>query len=294
LSTVIAQATLGQLRPRHVERRPSRTDEAAGDDRPARGGQQGPPRDLLVELRRFGWSLSDNQYLKGCGRQIRRGDVGTAAEVLDLTVDCRRKWLCPTCGHRAAGSQSTKCRRALLDWRARGGSIAFMTLTQRHSIDDELTESWDRLQCGGDRLKQGAGWNRDREAYGLSGYTRVTEVVHHPASGWNVHLHVVLRLAHALTDGQQDDLKAGLFARFARGVRDRGGDANLAGQDLRPVRAGTEGRVASYCFKGTTQYQGPDGSRSPMAILSDLNSTGEGLPCGRSSPLQSVLHAGRK
>jgi hypothetical protein len=167
-------------------------------------------------------------------------------------------------------------RRELTDWRASGGSNAFMTLTQCHCIDDELTELWDRLERGWDRLKQGAGWDRDREAYGLSGYTRVVEVVHHPASGWNVHLHVVLHLAHALTDGQQDDLMAPLAARFIRGIQSCGGDANLASQDLRPVRAGTESPLASYCFKGTKLRRSPDGSRSPMAILADLDATGGG------------------
>jgi Replication protein len=234
------------------------------------------PRELL-ELRRFGWSLSDDRQLRGCGRRIPRGDVGTSDEVRDLTVQCRRKWLCPTCGDRAARSQSMKYRRELIDWRASGGSNAFMTLTQWHSIDDELTELWDRLECGWDRLKQGAGWDRNREAYGLRGYNRVVEVVHHPASGWNVHLHVVLHLAHALTDDQQDDLMAALAARFIRGIKRSGGDANLASQDLRPVSAGTEWPLARYCFKGTRPRRAPDGSRTPMSILADLRSTGEGF-----------------
>jgi hypothetical protein len=234
------------------------------------------PRELL-ELRRFGWSMSDDQKLRGCGRRIPKGDVGTADEVRDLTVQCRRKWLCPTCGDRAARSQSLTYRRELIDWRASGGSNAFMTLTQWHSIDDELTELWDRLERGWDSLKHGAGWDRDREAYGLSGYTRIVEVVHHPASGWNVHLHVVLHLAHALTDNRQDDLMAALAARFIRGIQRSGGDANLAGQDLRAVRAGTEWPLASYCFKGTKLRRTPDGSRTPMSILGDLHSTGEGF-----------------
>jgi hypothetical protein len=40
---------------------------------------------------------------------------------------------------------------------------------------------------------------------------------------------------------------------------------------------GTEGPLATYCFKGTTIYRSEHGSRMPMAILDDLESTGEGL-----------------
>jgi hypothetical protein len=46
---------------------------------------------------------------------------------------------------------------------------------------------------------------------------------------------------------------------------------------VRPVRPGTEGALASYCFKGTTMRWSTEGSRTPMAILSDLESTGEGF-----------------
>ena len=40
---------------------------------------------------------------------------------------------------------------------------------------------------------------------------------------------------------------------------------------------GTEGALANYFFNGTTMRPSDDGSRTPMAILSDLESTGEGF-----------------
>jgi hypothetical protein len=39
----------------------------------------------------------------------------------------------------------------------------------------------------------------------------------------------------------------------------------------------TEERLANYLFKGTRSHWSVDGSRTPMAILDDLESTGEGL-----------------
>ena len=65
--------------------------------------------------------------------------------------------------------------------------------------------------------------------------------------------------------------------KVSRGVADRGGHAAVDCQDVRPVRPGTEGALASYCFKGTTMRWSTEGSRTSMAILSDLESTGEAL-----------------
>jgi hypothetical protein len=46
----------------------------------------------------------------------------------------------------------------------------------------------------------------------------------------------------------------------------------LDAQDLCPMTPGTEGPLATYCFKGTTIYRDLHGSRTPMAILDDLGS----------------------
>jgi hypothetical protein len=40
---------------------------------------------------------------------------------------------------------------------------------------------------------------------------------------------------------------------------------------------GTEERLANYLFKGTGFYRSTDGTRAPMGILDELESTGEGL-----------------
>jgi len=73
------------------------------------------------------------------------------------------------------------------------------------------------------------------------------------------------------------ELKDSLSERFASGVGRSGGYAEAGRQDLRPMQPGTEGRLATYCFKGTKAKWSSDGSRSPMAILSDLESTGQGI-----------------
>jgi hypothetical protein len=235
-----------------------------------------------VELREFGSRLSDHGELRGCGRTIRKGRVGSATEILEVTTSCRRKWLCPTCGYTASWREAAKQGRRLFEWTARGGAVALLTLTQSHCPDDGLAMLWSRLEAGWAALVRGSGWTDDKQAYGVRAYVRITEVVHNAPAGWNVHFHVILLLDQELDQPRMHRLRASLAARFARGVERSGGHAAVDRQDLRPMTPGTEERLANYLFKGTRLLKGTrpwsmDGSRSPMDILDDLESTGEGL-----------------
>ena len=155
--------------------------------------------------------------------------------------------------------------------------MALLTLTQSHCLDDALAMLWSRLEAGWAALVRGSGWTADRRDYGVRGYVRITEIVHTAAAGWNVHFHVILLLDHELDTLHLHRLRASLAARFAHGVERSGGHAAVDRQDLRPMRPGTEERLANYLFKGTRSHWSIDGSRTPMDILDDLESTGEGL-----------------
>jgi hypothetical protein len=226
-------------------------------------------------LREFGSQLSDDQELRECGRTIRKGRVGSATEILKVTKSCRRKWLCPTCGYVAFRKQSAKLRSRLRGWTAQGHAVALLTLTHHHRADDRLAALWDRSEDGWAALVRGSGWTTDKQAHGIRGYIRITEVVH-SATGWNVHFHVILLLDRQLDQPRLNDLRASVTTRFARGVAGRGGRAMPRCQDLRPMKPGTEMSLATYLFKGTTIDRSKDGSRTPIAILDDLESTGEG------------------
>jgi Replication protein len=229
------------------------------------------------ELREFGGRLSDHQEQRGCGRKIRKGRVGSATEILEVTTSCRRKWLCPTCGYTARWRQAAQLERRLRGWTAQGGAVALLTLTQSHCLDDDLTVLWDRMEDGWAALVRGSGLTADKQAHGVRGYVRITEVVHSPATGWHVHFHVILLLDRELDQLAMDSLTASLATRFAGGVARRGGQATVGGQHLRPMTPGTEGALANYLCKGTTIDRSDDGSPTPIAILDHLESTGEGL-----------------
>ena len=155
--------------------------------------------------------------------------------------------------------------------------MGLLTLTQSHSLDDGLSVLWDRMEDGWDALKKGSGWTADKQTHGVRAYVRITEVVHSPATGWHVHFHVILLLDRELDQLAMDGLRASLAARFARGVALRGGGAAADRQHLCLMTPGTEEPLANYLSKGTMIDRSDDGSRTPIAILDDLESTGEGL-----------------
>jgi len=86
------------------------------------------------ELREFLSQLSDHREQKECGRKIRKGPVGSATEILEVTKSCRRKWLCPTCGYKASRKEAAQLKRRLLGWTAQVHAVAFLTLTQGHGL----------------------------------------------------------------------------------------------------------------------------------------------------------------
>jgi hypothetical protein len=224
-------------------------------------------------LRSFAASLGTHPALTWCGTRLPRGNRGSANEVRLLTAACKKRWLCATCGHWAAAHEYHRVRTIAERWTENGGCLAMLTLTQAHSKGDSLSELWSHLEAGWKSVSQGSGWQADRRVRGLRGYIRVTEVVHHRDTGWNVHFHVCL-----LMDGMshRTELADSITSRFARGVRVDGGRAHAHCQELTPFPPGGERALASYCCKGTTPRKSANGSRTPLAILGDLRSSGDG------------------
>ncbi len=238
------------------------------------GGRQtsSPNPGFLQRLRESGQALSDDQRLRNCGNKFPRGDVGDADEILQITKYCERTWLCPICGYHEARDRSRELTNTLTAWTSQGGSLAWLTLTQRHTRDDELPNLLHCLWHGWDTMVRTSCWQADRKSFGVRGYVRITEVVYRPENGWNPHIHVPL----LLYEGQPlDDLQDRVATRFCAGIRAAGGQASPDRQDLCPIPPGDERRIAKYCVKGTTVWRS-DGSRTPFAVLADLQETGEG------------------
>jgi hypothetical protein len=237
--------------------------------RSGRGGNT-----ALADLKRFNWSLTADKQVRECGHKFPAAKSGGARAVLDITIRCSRKWVCPTCGDFEADIRSRELGRRMVGWSrsGHGRAAVLLTLTQAHHYGDQLDCLWDRLNQGWNALTRGSGWRRDKNVYGIAGYVWVTEVVHHPHNGWNVHRHVVLLLTRRLDDNALLALRASLAARYIRGIAAKGGHALREQQDLVRVEVGSEIKLARYLFKGTQVRHFRNGSRTPMAILADLKS----------------------
>lgn len=229
-------------------------------------------------LRAFAANLGSHPALSSCGAVIPAGTRGSANEVRLRVVACRKWWLCATCGLQAAAREFHRMRAIAQRWTTAGGSLAMLTLTQRHSLQDALSDLWPYLEAGWRSVTRGSGWLADRRDRGLAGYIRVTEVVHNERTGWSPHFHVCLFIDDVT---HLADLADSIIARFVRGVTLHGGRAEAHCQQLALFPRGREEALASYCSKGTTMRRSDDGSRTPLAILDDLRVTGEGLDLWR-------------
>lgn len=233
-------------------------------------------RDERIALREFGKALSGDTYLKGCGDLRPCGGVGTAREILDHPWYCRRRWLCPFCAHNEGWKTSKRFAGHLTRWTANNGAVDLLTLTHRHRLDDALAPLRDQLASGLRAVLRGSAWKTDQPRFGIRGYARVTEVVHNSVSGWNVHAHMLLFLDRPLSESQLAELEDRIARRFTRGVAAAGGQALRSGQDLRAMTPGTDDQLARYLSKGTEAVWS-ERTRTPFAILADVQRTGEGL-----------------
>lgn len=106
-----------------------------------------------------------------------------------LTV-CGSIWTCPVCAAKISERRRAELVAGVDTWKDRGGHLAFLTLTVKHSVHSKPFELLEKLMKMVDRLKSG----RNRLAVvvpGLIGSIRALEVTH-GRFGWHPHLHILL------------------------------------------------------------------------------------------------------
>ncbi len=150
-----------------------------------------------------------------------------------------------------------------------------VTLTVSHSSDDELAVVLGHLDAGWAGSQRGSARGADRRRLGIRGHLRITEIVHQDASGWHPHFHVLLFRDPMLAGSDWGEVGDRLMTRFLSGVRAAGGTADLARQHL-AIGYGDGQGLVRYCLKGPTVSSSEHG-RSPLVLLADLETTGEGI-----------------
>ncbi len=108
-------------------------------------------------------------------------------------ASCGSVWACPRCSAIINQHRATELRGALSSWGEQGGTAALLTLTIRHHPGQRLRDLWDGVVGSWSRLTAGRPWKEFKARTGVAGAVRVVDVTH-GASGWHVHLHVLLLL----------------------------------------------------------------------------------------------------
>lgn len=183
------------------------------------------------ELRHGLWRVTQSRTLGSCGRGTRRdaaievhavddGQGGKRGTVKGLQA-CASVWGCPVCAAHIRQARAVDIEDAATRWMADGGQVLFLTLTVRHGRETPLAWSLDVLLNAWRATTRGAPWKRKRDAVGLVGQVRATEVTWGQANGWHPHLHLLLFLDRPLSEDGVADLTGWLESRWARMVRKR-------------------------------------------------------------------------
>lgn len=245
------------------------------------------------------WRSSAIKRVTHCGRVTLGSDVVIRASVgadgqrhagVAGVVHCGSVWACPVCSAKIAAQRSAMVGEVLRRWVERGGSVAMVTLTVRHSKGDPLATVWDAVSAGWRAATRSSAWDQLQRVYGTEMVTgkgsraalryripsiRVVEVTH-GANGWHVHVHALLLLRGGVEVDQVPQIGASMWGRWDRAVQRaglRGGD--LAQMDAHLIRWDPRGvtPLAEYFAKATYEVtlagnkSARGGNRTPFQVL---------------------------
>lgn len=213
-------------------------DAETGEIRGPRAGEAGwvrPPR-----VARCSWRVGEVVGVHG-------GSSGPAH--FSGTERCGSIWSCPVCASVIRPQRAEEIGRAVTAHQDAGGSLVFVTLTQRHHRGQRLADTLDTALKGWQRLLTGAPWHRFKKRHAVSGYVRTVEVTY-GESGWHPHVHAVFFLDRRPSDAEVREFGDWIHARWASYAKDRTGlvPSRRHGTDVQRVDA-RGGVIAAYLSK---------------------------------------------
>lgn len=189
------------------------------------------------------WKLSTLKRVRGCGRVLSHGSDGVQVRVTSTATGrragyaglqtCGSVWACPSCASKILNERQGEIAAAVGNWRAGGGSVAFMTFTVRHNSRQSLQEVWTGVSSAWAGVTSGRRWQDVKAVYGarpgddgnaVLPWVRVTEVTHGD-NGWHVHVHALLFLDGDVTEPEMQGLYDDMWGGWAAGARAAGLDA---------------------------------------------------------------------
>ena len=272
---------------------------------------KGDGRRYRYELRENAQRITKLARFKKCGRvpvgegvtlKFSESSQGNHAGYGGLHT-CGSVWACPTCSAKIAVHRKEEVGDVLQYAHEQGLYISMLTLTQQHHAGQSLQMLWDALAGAWQAVTSGRRWQEYRKQIGLAGYIKATEVTH-GASGWHVHLHVVvLSKKDPLITPISYQRKQGrakqpypaeitssynfIAERWEKGLANRGigfsategmnwqvaADFRAVGSYIAKLQSGAEGLAAEATLGGFKKAR--LGNRAPFQILADIFDKGE-------------------
>ncbi len=247
--------------------------------------RQGQRRAAWACLRAL-WKVSTRERQRAC-RRSPNGDLVAIEKRLDRASYSGLQTCgypsCPCCGPKLAAERAADIALALSEHYSRGGRVALLTLTLRHSRAQRLSDLLDGLGHAWSAIRANKTPRRLLTAH-VDGWIKRLEVTTGP-NGWHPHLHVLVFLHAGTTDADVDELAAAMFGAWSgRLVREGLGEPTQEqGIDCKVLDlSAAHEKLAEYVAKSAALELASAGTkigrraqnRTPMQLLHDVVTVG--------------------
>lgn len=128
---------------------------------------------------------------------------------------CGSVWACPVCAAKVSERRRLELLSSMDKHKADGGACLLLTLTNPHTLGDDLADMANAQAKAMDRMKGARAFRSLLDSMGCIGTVRAWEVTH-GANGWHPHFHVLLFVRSGL---DLDELRPLFYQQWANACR---------------------------------------------------------------------------
>ena len=113
---------------------------------------------------------------------------------------CGSVWMCPVCAAKISEKRRAELVTGISRWKERGGAVALLTFTVRHSKRDSYAKTLGGLSTAFGKLLNRKAGKRTFSMLGVAGRIRSLETTY-GENGWHPHFHILLFLKEEVKPG---------------------------------------------------------------------------------------------
>lgn len=111
---------------------------------------------------------------------------------------CGSAWVCPVCAAKISLERRKEIEQAMELAEEMGWRVLFVTLTARHSRDDQLDDLLESFKAAKRYMRSGRKWQEVKDDYMVKGSITATENTWGFDNGWHVHFHEIFFVGAAV------------------------------------------------------------------------------------------------